>query len=140
MPYSAQSLADVLTKTIYPALIAFVFALISLLTLWFWGVEDVDPGEPPVVRSRIPFIGHMIGLLRHHNNYFTTLRCVGYPRSYIELRAYLLPANVILEQFILSKYSRPESTSFNRPSSRKLLSVKAKKLTSIPSRHGAVEL
>ncbi|CZR63469.1 related to cytochrome P450 oxidoreductase [Phialocephala subalpina] len=73
MSYSTQSLANLLTKAIYPALTTFAFALVSLLALWFTGIEDVEPGEPPVVHSKIPFIGHMIGMLRHHNNYFTIL-------------------------------------------------------------------
>ncbi|TVY21382.1 7-alpha-hydroxycholest-4-en-3-one 12-alpha-hydroxylase [Lachnellula arida] len=74
LPTSAQSLIGLLTKSIYPALVVFVVALASLIVLLFLGAEDVDPEEPPVVRPSIPFFGHMIGLLRHHNNYFTLLR------------------------------------------------------------------
>ncbi|KAH8655085.1 cytochrome P450 [Tricladium varicosporioides] len=74
MSFTARSLAGLLTSSaIYPALAALIIALISFLTLRFVGFEDVEPGEPPVVRSRIPFIGHMLGLLNHHNNYFTML-------------------------------------------------------------------
>ncbi|KAF8855360.1 cytochrome P450 [Acephala macrosclerotiorum] len=71
MSYSIQDLADLLSNAKYPALIA--FALISILALWFMDFGDVEPGEPPLVYSNIPFIGHMIGMLRHHNNYFTIL-------------------------------------------------------------------
>ncbi|TVY26205.1 7-alpha-hydroxycholest-4-en-3-one 12-alpha-hydroxylase [Lachnellula hyalina] len=72
--YSTQSIVSFLTKSSWPAFIAFVVVLTSLLVLRFLGAKDVDPEEPPVVRPRIPFVGHMIGLLRHHNNYFTLLR------------------------------------------------------------------
>lgn len=78
MLYPLQSLSHVLSITIYSTLVAFAIAFVLSLTLWYLGVEDVEPGEPPVVRSSIPFIGHMIGLLRHHNNYFTILRCAGF--------------------------------------------------------------
>lgn len=76
LPAFAQSLIGLLTVSIYPALAIFVAASASLIALWSLGAEDVDPEEPPVVRPSIPFFGHIIGLLRHHNNYFTLLRCV----------------------------------------------------------------
>lgn len=34
----------------------------------------VDPREPPLIKPRIPFIGHIIGLMRHQANYHTKLR------------------------------------------------------------------
>lgn len=30
-----------------------------------------DPKEPPLIPSRIPFIGHVIGLLRHGSGYYS---------------------------------------------------------------------
>lgn len=32
-----------------------------------------DPQEPPILRSRLPFFGHIIGLIRHHTHYFRIL-------------------------------------------------------------------
>ncbi|GAB1317100.1 hypothetical protein MFIFM68171_07310 [Madurella fahalii] len=34
----------------------------------------VEPREPPLLKPRIPFIGHIIGLMRHQANYHTILR------------------------------------------------------------------
>ena len=33
-----------------------------------------DPREPPVVSSKIPFFGHIIGLLRYGSRYFEIIR------------------------------------------------------------------
>jgi len=77
MVFPTQSLAGLLTPiAIYPALITLVIILVSFLPLKFLGFEDVEPQEPPVVRSRMPLVGHLIGLLKHHNNYFTMLRYI----------------------------------------------------------------
>ena len=32
------------------------------------------PGEPPVVSSSIPYIGHILGLLRHGTRYYQKTR------------------------------------------------------------------
>ncbi|KAK4038603.1 cytochrome P450 [Parachaetomium inaequale] len=46
--------------------VVIVFYLLSrFLTL------PLDPQEPPLVRSKIPFIGHVIGLLRHGTKYYS---------------------------------------------------------------------
>ena len=131
--YSTQSVVSFLTKSSWPAFIAFMVVLASLLILQFLGAEDVDPEEPPVVRPGIPFVGHMIGLLRHHNNYFTLLR---YVRCAINIShcANVSLENITPDQYILLNYFPPESTSFNRLSLRTLLSVKARRLTSRPSK------
>ena len=47
----------------------------------FWILQHcdnvaVDPREPPLVRSRIPFFGHFIGLLRYGTDYYVQLQCV----------------------------------------------------------------
>lgn len=34
------------------------------------------PDEPPAVRSSIPYLGHIIGLLRHGIKYYEITRCV----------------------------------------------------------------
>ncbi|KAL9581979.1 MAG: hypothetical protein Q9212_003566 [Teloschistes hypoglaucus] len=51
----------------------------ALATAAYWllcrylAVEQ-DPREPPLVSSRIPLVGHLIGLIWHKNNYYVTLR------------------------------------------------------------------
>lgn len=34
---------------------------------------QLDPREPPILKPRIPYIGHIIGLLRYHTAYFDHL-------------------------------------------------------------------
>lgn len=52
-----------------PAIIA-VLALVCL-RLWPFGL---DPREPRLIPSNIPFIGHAIGMLRYQQRYFEMLR------------------------------------------------------------------
>jgi hypothetical protein len=45
--------------------------------LWFlWRKADVqlDPREPPIALPKIPFIGHIIGMIRYQLGYFEILR------------------------------------------------------------------
>ncbi|KAK2628797.1 hypothetical protein QTJ16_001900 [Diplocarpon rosae] len=51
-------------------------AVLSLaVVMWFFGDASaaLDPQEPRPAHSRIPYVGHMINLLRHHNAYFSML-------------------------------------------------------------------
>ncbi len=34
---------------------------------------SVDPREPPILRPRIPIVGHLVGLLQHHGVYLMRL-------------------------------------------------------------------
>lgn len=34
---------------------------------------QLDPQEPPILKPRIPYIGHIIGLLKYHTAYFDQL-------------------------------------------------------------------
>lgn len=46
-------------------------ALVVAIGVYFSGLLDVkmDPREPPVIRPKVPFIGHIIGLLTDGPNY-----------------------------------------------------------------------
>ncbi|PBP20032.1 prostacyclin synthase [Diplocarpon rosae] len=51
-------------------------AILSLaVVLWCCGDASagLDPQEPRPAHSRVPYVGHMINLLRHHNAYFSML-------------------------------------------------------------------
>lgn len=50
--------------------IAVVIAFLVLHTL----TPSVDPREPPLVRPRIPFIGHIVGLMRHQAQFHMNLQ------------------------------------------------------------------
>jgi hypothetical protein len=41
----------------------------------------IDPREPPVVKPRIPWIGHIIGVIRHQADYNRILQCVSPSRG-----------------------------------------------------------
>ncbi|KAI6714639.1 hypothetical protein JHW43_002812 [Diplocarpon mali] len=59
-----------------PAISASLVAILSLcVAMRFLRDADagLDPREPPLAHSRVPFVGHMIKLLRHHNAYFSQL-------------------------------------------------------------------
>ena len=51
------------------------FALVAtvLLALYHYSQPRYDPKEPPVIPSTIPYVGHIIGLLRHGTKYFEDL-------------------------------------------------------------------
>lgn len=56
-----------------------VIALIFLLSAIWVGLTfllspDRDSREPPVLGSSIPFIGHILGLLRHGTRYYEQTR------------------------------------------------------------------
>lgn len=57
------------------ALVAGVsIAFLSLVLLERWLRANPDPREPPVLRPRIPFVGHIIGLLTEGANYYKITR------------------------------------------------------------------
>lgn len=50
-----------------------------LVTALYWYafqylVTKHDPRESPFVGSRVPLVGHLIGLIRHRNDYYFDLR------------------------------------------------------------------
>lgn len=57
-----------------------VFALLFAITAALYGIlrhfdrAQLDPREPPVVFSRIPLFGHIIGLVRYGSHYFEIIR------------------------------------------------------------------
>ena len=47
-------------------------ALVALC--WHFLFAGLDPREPPEVRSSIPFVGHLFGMLWYKAEYVTVLR------------------------------------------------------------------
>ena len=52
-----------------PAALTGIATILAFIVLWQW-TERRDPREPPYIRSRIPFIGHVIGMIQYGAKYF----------------------------------------------------------------------
>ncbi len=50
-----------------------VVATVLITTNYFFGPK-YDSREPPVIHQKIPYIGHVIGLLQYGLRYFEVLR------------------------------------------------------------------
>jgi hypothetical protein len=54
--------------------------VICVLTVLFLvnmlSTPRLEPGEPPLLKSNIPFIGHFIGIIRHQGKYLKMLSYV----------------------------------------------------------------
>lgn len=61
-----------------PAAVAAACILVPLLAVLIKAgfFPSIDPREPPLVRSKVPFIGHILGLVQEQSNYFNRLVCV----------------------------------------------------------------
>ena len=60
-----------------PGIIAIAVGILSVLFfLWRKADASLDPDEPPIALSGIPFIGHILGFVRHQTGYFEILRSV----------------------------------------------------------------
>ncbi len=35
---------------------------------------DYDPREPPIIKSRIPYVGHILGIIRYGTKYFKIVK------------------------------------------------------------------
>ncbi|KAK3372597.1 cytochrome P450 [Podospora didyma] len=57
-----------------PVAITTALVVVIGLLLNYFVPATIDAREPPVVKSRIPLIGHIIGIIRHQANYHLILR------------------------------------------------------------------
>lgn len=69
-----------LVSTSVGVLLLLVIVYLSLVYVFS---PKYDPREPPVISSWIPYVGHILGLLRYGQRYFEILRSLNL----------LLPAN-----------------------------------------------
>ena len=60
-----------LFSTFVGILLLVVVVYVSLVYLFG---PKYDPREPPVIASLVPFVGHILGLLRYGQRYFEILR------------------------------------------------------------------
>lgn len=54
-----------------PSIILAAFAI--LLICWQRLSVNLDPKEPPLLKPTIPYVGHIIGIVRYQIEYFDTL-------------------------------------------------------------------
>jgi hypothetical protein len=60
--------------TLNPVIVAIAVAILTaLLLLWRKSDVSLDPDEPPIALPRIPFIGHILGLMWYQIEYFAML-------------------------------------------------------------------
>jgi hypothetical protein len=90
-----------------PGIIAIAVGILSVLFfLWRKADASLDPDEPPIALSRIPFIGHILGLVRYQIGYFENLRSV----AAIYVSVYNLTWTVVLPT--LSSPSKSSTLGF----------------------------
>jgi hypothetical protein len=57
------------------------FISVAILLCWRLWPSSLDPQEPPLVPSKVPFIGHAIGMLRQQQRYLEALRYEDIPHN-----------------------------------------------------------
>lgn len=65
-------LVDLAALTPATAAVAVACVLLAILIKAAY-FPSLDPREPPLVRSTVPFIGHILGMVQHQSDYFTRL-------------------------------------------------------------------
>jgi hypothetical protein len=60
-----------------PGIIAVVIGVLTgLFLLWRKSDVSLDPQEPPIALSKLPFIGHIYGMMRYQLGYFEMMRSI----------------------------------------------------------------
>jgi hypothetical protein len=65
----------------FSLIIPVFLALFCSFVLHTLPAKKVDPREPPVIRSTIPYVGHLIGMALSGSRYFKKLQYVESPRK-----------------------------------------------------------
>lgn len=69
-----MSVADavaILSRGYNPSIILAVLAVLLIIRQRL--AVQLDPREPPILKPKVPYIGHIIGLLRYHGAFFDKL-------------------------------------------------------------------
>jgi hypothetical protein len=64
---------EVHASNIMPIVISLAVAVLALVFCRL-RLSRIDPREPPEVPAKIPFIGHVVGMLTYHVDYFAMLK------------------------------------------------------------------
>lgn len=76
----------VLSQGYTPSIILAVIAVLLLIRQRL--ALDLDPREPPILKPRVPYIGHIIGLFTYHTGYYDRVLYVTskiFPKSSLTL-------------------------------------------------------
>lgn len=58
-------------------LVLLAFSALGLILLSSWSrLFGLDPKEPPEVSASVPFIGHLLGIIKYEADYFQRVRLV----------------------------------------------------------------
>jgi len=69
-----MSLSDAFTFFFQGYVTSIILAIFTaLLIIRHQLAIQLDPQEPPILKPKIPYIGHIIGLLQYHGAYFDKL-------------------------------------------------------------------
>jgi hypothetical protein len=52
----------------------FVLVIILYATVQYFATRKIDPREPPIVSSTLPYLGHVLGTLQNGSKYYKTIR------------------------------------------------------------------
>lgn len=53
-----------------------VLIIIAYSTVQYFATRKVDPREPPVISSTLPYLGHILGVLQNGGKYYKIIRYV----------------------------------------------------------------
>lgn len=52
----------------------FVLIVILYATVQYFATRKIDPREPPIVSSTLPYLGHVLGTLQNGSKYYKMIR------------------------------------------------------------------
>lgn len=86
----------------------FFVGTIAALFLWFYSIGvTVEGKEPPIAKSNIPLIGHLVGLYNHGVNYLDVLRkqttWPAYTMTFLKYKTYVVTTPALSHAALRSK-------------------------------------
>lgn len=72
--HEVPGLAGLVSRTTASPLTIGIVVMVLALLIHFFASPRLDPREPPELKPRIPFVGHIIGLFRHQASYYSMLQ------------------------------------------------------------------
>lgn len=64
-------------------LFSVVLIIIAYSTVQYFATRKVDPREPPVISSTLPYLGHILGVLQNGGKYYKIIRYVSHVTDHV---------------------------------------------------------